>query len=49
MIEEINGASREGMTVIIDSSGFKLTQRGDWLSTKWKAGRKGWLEMHGSY
>lgn len=29
MIEEINYASRDGMTVIIDSSGFKTTQRGD--------------------
>ena len=29
MIEEINGSSRDGVTVIIDSSGFKITQRGD--------------------
>lgn len=46
MIEEINGASRDGMTLIIDSSGFKITQRGDWLSTKWPHKRKGWLKMH---
>ena len=46
MIEEINGYSRDGMTVIIDSSGFKITQRGDWLSTKWPHRRKGWLKMH---
>lgn len=46
MIEEINGAAKDGMTLIIDSSGFKLTQRGDWLSTKWPHKRKGWLKMH---
>ena len=46
MIEEINGAPKEGMTLIIDSSGFKMTQRGDWLSTKWPHRRKGWLKMH---
>ena len=46
MLEEINRASRDGMTVIIDSSGFKITERGDWLSTKWKTRRKGWIKMH---
>jgi IS5 family transposase len=46
MIEEINRSSRDGTTVIIDSSGFKITQRGDWLSTKWPHKRKGWLKMH---
>ncbi len=34
MMEEINGAARDRMTVIINSSGFKITQRGDWLSNK---------------
>ncbi len=34
------------MTVIIDSSGLKITDRGDWLSTKWKMKRKGWIKMH---
>ena len=46
MIDEINGAAREGMTVIIDSSGFKITQRGDWLSNRWGTRRKGWIKMH---
>jgi hypothetical protein len=46
MIEEINKYSRDGMTAIIDSSGFKVTERGDWLSTKWKGKRKGWIKMH---
>ena len=35
-----------GITVIIDSSGFKITERGDLLSTKWKGKRKGWIKMH---
>jgi hypothetical protein len=34
MMDEINRASREGMTIIIDSSGFKITEMGDWLSNK---------------
>ncbi len=46
MIEEINGSSRDGMTVIIDSSGLKITQRGDWLTNKWHTKRKGWLKIH---
>ena len=46
MLGEINGASREGMTVIIDSSGFKITQREDWLASKWSKKRKGWIKMH---
>jgi hypothetical protein len=46
MIEEINGASRDGMTVVIDSSGLKITQRGAWLTTKWKTKRKGWIKIH---
>ena len=46
MIEEINGSTSDGMTLIIDSSGFKITQRGDWLSTKWPHRRKGWIKMH---
>ncbi|MEM3858978.1 MAG: hypothetical protein QW478_06185 [Candidatus Micrarchaeaceae archaeon] len=45
MIDEINASSSKGMTVIIDSSGLKLTQRGDWLSTKWNVSRKGWIKM----
>ena len=46
MIEEINGSTSDGMTLIIDPSGFKITQRGDWLSTKWPHRRKGWIKMH---
>ena len=46
IIEEINGASREGMTVVIDPSGLKITQGGDWLTAKWKTGRKGWIKMN---
>ena len=45
-MDEINRSSKEGMTVIIDSSGFKITERGDWLSSKWNMERKGWIKMH---
>ena len=30
----------------IDSTGFKITIRGDYLSTKWKKPRKGWSKLH---
>ena len=46
IMDEINRSSKEGMTVIIDSSGFKITERGDWLSSKWNMERKGWIKMH---
>ena len=46
MVEEINGEAKEGMTVVIDSSGFKITERGDWLSSKWNGKRSGWIKMH---
>lgn len=46
MINEINGSARDGMTVIIDSSGLKITERGDWLSSKWNKKRKGWIKIH---
>ena len=46
IMEEINKDARDGITVIIDSSGFKITDRGDWLSSKWNRKRKGWIKMH---
>ncbi|WP_084779416.1 IS5 family transposase, partial [Acidiplasma cupricumulans] len=30
----------------IDSSGFKITLRGDYLENKWHRKRKGWLKLH---
>jgi hypothetical protein len=45
-MNEIRRASREGMMVIIDSSGFKITERGDLLSSKWNRKRKRWIRMH---
>lgn len=46
MLEEINDEARDGITVIIDSSGLKITERGDWLTTKWKGKRRGWIKIH---
>ena len=46
MLNDICSSAGNGMTVIIDSSGFKITERGDWLSTKWKGKRNGWIKMH---
>lgn len=33
-------------SVAIDSTGFKTTIRGDWLSNKWAKKRKGWIKLH---
>jgi IS5 family transposase len=46
MLEEINSEATDGITVIIDSSGLKITERGDWLTTKWKGKRRGWIKIH---
>ena len=35
-------------SVAIDSTGFKTTIRGDWLSDKWGKKRKGWIKLHTS-
>ena len=44
--EEINGDAGDGITTIIDSSGLKITERGDWLAAKWKGKRRGWIKIH---
>ncbi len=46
MMNEINKDIGDNITVIIDSSGLKITERGDWLSTKWKGKRRGWIKIH---
>jgi len=33
-------------SVAIDSTGFKTTIRGDYLSSKWGKKRKGWIRLH---
>ena len=30
----------------IDSTGFEITIRGDYLGSKWKKPRKGWSKLH---
>ena len=32
--------------VALDSTGFKTTIRGDWLSNKWAKKSKGWIKLH---
>ncbi len=45
-MNEINKDVGDNITVIIDSSCLKITERGDWLSTKWKEKRRGWIKIH---
>jgi transposase len=42
-VPEIMNASS---SVAVDSTGFKTTIRGDWLSNKWSKKRKGWIKLH---
>ena len=34
------------MDCAIDSTGFKITIRGDYLGSKWKRARRGWSKLH---
>ena len=33
-------------SVAVDSTGFKTTIRGGWMSSKWSKKRKGWIKLH---
>ncbi len=35
-------------SIAVDSTGFKTTIRGDWLSDKWGKKRRGWIKLHAS-
>jgi len=37
--------TNEEVTIAVNSSGIKITNKGDWLNEKWKV-RKGYLKMH---
>ncbi len=36
------------VSIAVDSTGFKTTIRGDWLSDKWGRKRRGWIKLHAS-
>ena len=42
---EINNISNK-LDCIIDSTGYKITIRGDYLRHKWQRKRKGWIKLH---
>lgn len=39
-------AGRRSIIIAIDSTGIKVTNRGDWLTHKWQKQRKGFLKIH---
>jgi hypothetical protein len=42
-----NGVSKdEYITIAIDSTGIKVTNRGQWMRDKWKVSKKGYLKIH---
>jgi hypothetical protein len=32
--------------IAVDSTGIKVTNRGQWMQDKWKTGKKGYLKIH---
>ncbi len=38
--------SNEPITIAIDASGIKVTNRGEWIRKKWKKEKKGFLKIH---
>jgi len=36
----------EYIVIAIESTGIKVTNRGQWMKEKWKAGKKGYLKIH---
>ena len=42
---ELPGNLGEDLVVAVDSSGMKVTNRGEWIRHKWKT-RKGWIKVH---
>ena len=36
----------EYIIIAVDSTGIKVTNRGQWMREKWKAGNKGYLKIH---
>jgi len=36
----------EPMTIVVDSTGIKVTNRGEWLRRRWGKERKGYIKIH---
>src|SRR5665648_926659 len=32
--------------IVVDSTGIKVTNRGQWMQDKWNVGKKGYLKIH---
>ncbi len=45
-VEESIGRLKDGFVIAIDSSGIKVSNRGDWLRKKHGKERKGWIKLH---
>jgi hypothetical protein len=42
---DIKPLVRDDMVIAVDSTGVKVTNRGEWLREKWKIHR-GWIKVH---
>jgi hypothetical protein len=38
--------NKENMYIIIDSTGFRITDRGEWMNEKYNRKRRGWIKVH---
>jgi Transposase DDE domain len=44
---DINGSIDDDFVIIaVDSTGIKVTNRGQWMQDKWNVGKKGYLKIH---
>jgi len=47
---EMNVELRDNAVIVIDSTGMKITNRGDWMRSKRSvSNRKGWIKVHVAY
>ena len=47
---EMDVELRDNAVIVIDSTGMKITNRGDWMRSKRRvSNRKGWIKVHVAY
>jgi IS5 family transposase len=45
-IKVTGAAAKDGIILAVDSTGIKITNRGDWMRHKWSRKRRGFLKIH---
>jgi IS5 family transposase len=45
-LDDDDDDEEEGIIIAIDSTGIKVTNRGQWMQDKWNIGKRGYLKIH---